>query len=53
MARAALKRWDMGVACHDTAQEMSDVDQLGKSSRVERATAPALSMGTTVAMCHG
>ena len=42
----------MGITCPDTAQEMSDVGQLGKSSRVERPRALASPAGTAVAMCH-
>lgn len=48
----------MGITCHDTAWETSDVGQLGKSSRVESPTALASPPGTTVAMsppkgsCH-
>lgn len=36
----------MGIICSDTAQETSDVGQLGKSNRMERPPALAMPRGT-------
>lgn len=36
----------MGIICSDTAQEPSDVGQLGKGNRMERPPALAMPRGT-------
>lgn len=42
----------MGIACHNTAQEMPDVGCLGKSSMVESPTVLASPVGTVMSLCH-